>query len=581
MLQGYEILIVVIDILLALLVGAWSMRLAEAKKRDAVFWAFLGGAGSLLGLLVLYLIPDRQSLRNPGRPRWYELSLVRTIMRIAASGAFVYATGFKAEYLNVDRTIIFPLYGIYVLIWAFVLGLVLVRWMLGFGGGILGVAKTTLEEAVRMRIALVFILMLLLTLPILPMLLDPAQPLSYRITIFLTYSLYLAALLLGGMTVFLACGTLSWEIEYKQIFSVVSKPIGRSSFLLGKWLGILMLNTILLGVTGLAIHGFTVFHLAKLLPNDRLDDLAVREQVLIARVTQKPAEPEGLDKFVEERLAKVVKESPELIEKVGGESAARRDIRAMAKLSYMSIGPGDRRLYTFTGLQDAAAHADTVQLRYNVGSVRNVERIMFNIVINGERLPVITPTNIAQFLPIKSSRFISDKGDLVITVENPQQNPSITFIDDNLEVLYPVDSFGPNFWRGIAVLWVRLAFLAMLGLMAATFLSFPVACMLAVIITAIAMFSPYLIESANMFGGGKDGISTLLYDVIRNFTYAIATTLSKFAEYSATDRVADGRLFGWSELGGAVLWIGGIWTGAAAAIAALVFSRRELARVQV
>ena len=64
-------------------------------------------------------------------------------------------------------------------------------------------------------------------------------------------------LILGFLTIFVACGTLAWELKYRQAFITLVKPIPRWQFLVGKWVGVGLLNVILLACVGLVVEGFT------------------------------------------------------------------------------------------------------------------------------------------------------------------------------------------------------------------------------------------------------------------------------------------------------------------------------------
>src|SRR5690606_16375864 len=70
---------------------------------------------------------------------------------------------------------------------------------------------------------------------------------------------------------------------------------------------------------------------------------------------------------------------------------------------------------------------------------------------------------------------------------------------DGLQVLYRVGSFEANLARSLVLLWVRLGFLAMLGLTAGTFLGFPVACVLSLMVYTAAALSGYLHESLTQY----------------------------------------------------------------------------------
>jgi hypothetical protein len=68
-----------------------------------------------------------------------------------------------------------------------------------------------------------------------------------------------------------------------------------------------------------------------------------------------------------------------------------------------------------------------------------------------------------------------DKGVLTIIFVNPNDTALLFPLEDGMEVLYPEGGFALNFARGLGIIFCWMALLAALGLMAASFLSFPVA----------------------------------------------------------------------------------------------------------
>ena len=64
-----------------------------------------------------------------------------------------------------------------------------------------------------------------------------------------------------------------------------------------------------------------------------------------------------------------------------------------------------------------------------------------------------------------------------------------------LEVLYQADSFGANFLRVVFLILARLIFLACLGILASSFLSFPVAILLCLVIFFTGTISGFIIDS--------------------------------------------------------------------------------------
>ncbi len=98
--------------------------------------------------------------------------------------------------------------------------------------------------------------------------------------ILLTYTLGAVASLLGMATLWLSCGTLAKDVEECQMQMVAVKPIGRWQVWLGKWLGILGLNAMLLALAGVSIF-LSLQWRAGRLPAD--EQRVLRDEIFVAR----------------------------------------------------------------------------------------------------------------------------------------------------------------------------------------------------------------------------------------------------------------------------------------------------------
>jgi hypothetical protein len=193
----------------------------------------------------------------------------------------------------------------------FVLGLWLLRLLLTPGYAVIGVARTVLDEAIRMKTPMVFIIMLMLLVPMLPVFISSEDQLRYQIQSFLSWSMIIVGGMLGLMTIFLSVGTITGEIEKRQIFLTLTKPVSRTQYLAGKWLGIATLNLLLVAVSGVAIYAFVML-LAQQPAKNAYDARAVYEEVMVARRTIKPMPPSeaGLSGAFTERLERLRREEP-------------------------------------------------------------------------------------------------------------------------------------------------------------------------------------------------------------------------------------------------------------------------------
>ena len=90
-----------------------------------------------------------------------------------------------------------------------------------------------IAEGIRMKIALVFLVMITLILLGLPFSVTGDSSLTGAIQSFMSYALSASGVLLGMLTIFMS-RSLSDEFVHRQIFMVMTKPIARWQFIVGK-----------------------------------------------------------------------------------------------------------------------------------------------------------------------------------------------------------------------------------------------------------------------------------------------------------------------------------------------------------
>src|SRR3982751_6229648 len=133
-----------------------------------------------------------------------------------------------------------------------------------FGQQVAAVVGLTWKAAFRFRLFLVVAGLLLGAVVGLPLLIKDDGTARGFTQILLTYTLSAITGLLGLSTLWLACGTLARDIEDWQVQVVAVKPIARWRIWLGKWLGIMTLNAVLLVISGLGIYSLLLWRSTKL-----------------------------------------------------------------------------------------------------------------------------------------------------------------------------------------------------------------------------------------------------------------------------------------------------------------------------
>ena len=119
---------------------------------------------------------------------------------------------------------------------------------------IAAVARTTVAEGLRAKVASGFALLILVSLPVFYFAAEGDGTIKGQVQMFMIYSLGLTSFLLSLLTIFFSCRSLSVEVASRQIYSIVSKPIPRWQILAGKWVGIMSVNVVLLGIACVAAY---------------------------------------------------------------------------------------------------------------------------------------------------------------------------------------------------------------------------------------------------------------------------------------------------------------------------------------
>ena len=208
------------------------------------------------------------------------------------------------------------------------------------------VTRNTLAQAVRIRAAFVIMAVYLVLVPCLPMVVEGDGTLSGLLSVVITYSLIAAGVLLGILTLALSTTTLWTEIRDKQIFIIESKPIRRWQLLVGKLLGIVLINAVLLVFIGVVTWGAVHFIVRQERWHPRDRDVAW-QRVLTGRRVLNPVSlvsEEDIEGIYEQR--KLARALPEGLT----ESAIKQQIREQQLGASKIVSIGEYRYRSFEGI---------------------------------------------------------------------------------------------------------------------------------------------------------------------------------------------------------------------------------------
>ena len=171
---------------------------------------------------------------------------------------------------------------------------------------------------------------------------------------------------------------------------------------------------------------------------------------------------------------------------------------------------------------------------------------------------------------------IAKDGYLAVGFLNLPLNDTVVIFPptDGLEVLYRADSFGWNFLRAVCLILFRLVFLASLAMLASTFLSFPVAILLCLVLFFTAHISGFVIDS---FGYMSQSLSGFYSYIIR----PVIELFPRFDLFNPTKFLVPARLLSWSLLARAAAIMLGVKALLLFVLSLVIFSYREIARITV
>jgi hypothetical protein len=448
------------------------------------------------------------------------------------------------------------------------------------------VATNTIKQALRMKIAAVFIILLVVLLPVMGASMTGDGTLKGRLQTFVSYGLSLTSLLLCLLTIIVSIYSLTSDIEQRQIYTVLTKPVRRFQLLLGKLLGVILLDVALLVLFSAIIYGITIY-IPKFYNATEAELAQVENEFYTARAALTPPEVD-VTREVLDTYGKLEKTGQ--LEQLFRGLSRKKIIAAITSRKLFekrTAVVGQQLLWEFDNVKpldpnqslfvkfkyDVSVNPPDLQVygRWVVGDYRQVrygEKIKTPI-YTFDRKDLIR-TFYEQEVPADA---VAEDGYLAVGFLNvPLNNTPVIFSPDGLQVLYEAGTFTANFIKAVLLILFRLIFLASLGILASTFLSFPVAILLSLVVFFTATFSGFCLESFDVLSENLSGL-------YRYTVRPVVLLLPQFDKFNPTKFLVPAQLVGWSLLARVALSLICIKAVLLLLLALLIFSFREIAKV--
>ena len=271
-----------------------------------------------------------------------------------------------------------------------------------------------------------------------------------------------------------------------------------------------------------------------------------------------------------------------------GQEATDEAIFKEAKAKVEGVAPGGSLKWRFESLPLPSSPDETLQLEMKIKAanalpLEELKRVViFTNPDTGESRyrPFLFPADRTCTIVAPASLISADGVLEVEFVNKPLADrvspipSSITIPADEIFLLYRVGRFESNFIRAVMLKGVVLAFLAAMSVLAASFLSFPVACLWCFILYLIGLMSSFLQLSTEGYGGPE-----VVWWFGRIASSILFSLLPDFSKVAAAGNLVDGVMISWAQVfEGAGVFIG-VWCVIMLTMAGVIFTRRELARV--
>ena len=449
------------------------------------------------------------------------------------------------------------------------------------------IAKNTIRQALRLKIAAVFVILLFILLPVMGFSVTGDATLKGRLQTFVSYGLSLTNILLCLLTIIVSVYSLTSDIEQKQIYTVITKPIRRCQLLFGKLLGVIVLDVILLSLFSLLICVITLY-IPKFFGANEVELAQAENEFYTARASLSPPEID---------VTSEVKESYDKLTQSGQvpEGMSRKQIFAeltsVKKLEKRAIGVGRELIWEFDNVKPLDPNASLfIRFKYDV-AVNPPDSQVYGQWFAGDYRQIKYGTEPKTPIyrtavrkdPVRTFREIefladavADDGYLAVGFFNVPLNDTVVIfpLEDGLEVLYKADTFTGNFLKAVLLILFRLIFLACLGVLGATFLSFPVAILFCLVIFFTATFSGFVLESFDFLGQNVAGVySYTVRPLIR--------LLPQFDKFNPTKYLITGRLLSWSLLVKVAAVMVAVKALLLMLLSLLIFNFKEIAKITV
>lgn len=413
------------------------------------------------------------------------------------------------------------------------------------------IALNTVRYVLRLKLAVVFVLFMMAILIWVPFTLKSDGTQQGKIQITLAFTLSVINIILSLLTLFLSTSTFCSDIKSRIIFTIDTKPVRRWEIMGGKWLGILIINIGMLVCFGGAVYG-TVRYLGRPIEGKEKEFSALKREVLTSRIENRPVAVKG--KRNEPFVVAPRHEGEWIFENV---RVRFPDETITVKFKYYTPGNAEESVegIWIVGSKEKGFYRHTASLPSKAFHEFEVPGVV-----------------------------VSSEGRLVVKFVNiSNRGISTTFPPNDVVVLHCIGGFGINYFRAFVLIFLRLAFIAAVGITASTFLTFPVAALFSIFVLIMSLSVPsvraLLGRSVHHEQGIADGEYSISAEMSGKLVSLCLKSVPDLRAYDPVPKMVSGIYIGWNLIIRGFLGIVILRCGIIGLLGFIIFNKRELANM--
>ena len=481
------------------------------------------------------------------------------------------------------------------------------------------IVKLTCRGALRSHVFQFLLVVLLLGILIIPNTIKGDGSAYGYIKVSLEYSLSFISIMLMLSGIWLGCQMMTQDLEDNRIHMIAVKPVSRPVIWLGKFSGVLVLLTVLLFLSSLAVYGFVSWQYKKAgivsdkenqeeVANARREQAKISNELLTGRRVYMPKAPD-INGLVQKRFEReMAKRGPDgkPVHDIYSKDQKEKiltEIRRQVYAGLSEIQPGLTRRWVYEGLPKDYKGSFYIRYRiYTDSTSQTAERVTgawgglyyfeaksdvakadsgkddkkdyVSSYLNRtpEEYLTISVNELEFPAEFMNGRIIHDEK-AEVTFTNLTAKPVQFRLEDGPKLLIKEVSFFNNYLRAVFMEWLGVLVVTMIAFFAASFLSMPTAIFFTLCYIAYGAFSLYLQSPIRNY----DSVAAM--PAMDRFGYifgqVLLTAVIPVQKFSMSEFVANGELIELSLMGAVILYQVVLKGLPLALLGIWIYSRRE------